>query len=149
MQNISSSTTVFLKYFLPTIWIIFFGTLFVAFWLNDEIYVLGFAPEKFKWIYMGFLIVGVVLLYLTVMTIKRVEIDEEFVYVTNYIKVYKYPFSNIESWKELDYGLFKTVKIRLKEPGYFGKKIVFIASRERYSRFFEEHPSIVQKIING
>lgn len=145
MQNISTSLTAFLKYFVPTIWIIFFGTLLVAFWLNTDMNVGPFSPDVFKWVYSGFFLCGVALLYLMVMTIKRVEVDSNFVYATNYHKIYKYPFSNIKKVKELDYGLFKTVKIHLKEPGHFGKKVVFVASRRKYNAFFKENPAIAQQ----
>jgi hypothetical protein len=80
------------------------------------------------------------------MRIKRVEMDEHFFYVTNYFKNVRYPFHQIEKIVEKDYLVFRTVHIYLKETGSFGKKITFVASRDRFNLFLKEHPEVVKEL---
>ena len=54
-----------------------------------------------------FLVLGFSILYFTVMNLKRVEADNDFVYITNYLKIFKYPYFNVEKITEKNYGLFR------------------------------------------
>lgn len=149
MQHISTSVTVILKYFVPTIWIIFFGTMTILFFMQGDVGLFGLPASIFKLIFTSFFLLGVALLYFTFIQIKRVEIDDNFLYVTNYLKIFKYPFSNIERIREVNYGLFILVRVYFKEPGYFGKKIIFIASQRRYADFFRRHPNVARKLLRA
>ena len=105
MQHVSSSATVFLKFALPTVWIVFFGSLCVVFWLFDTITVVAGMPlSTFRIVLPAFFILGVLALYWSVMRLKRVEMDEQFIQVTNYFKHYRYPYHQIE--KNHGEGLF-------------------------------------------
>lgn len=147
MQHVSSSLTLFLKFAFPIGWIVCFGSMTAAFWLVDGINVIAGVPiENFRWMATGFFLSGVLLLYYALMRIKRVEMDEHFFYVTNYFKHVRYPFHQIKKIVEKDYLLFRTVHIHLKEAGYFGKKISFVASRDRFNEFLKNHPEIVRQL---
>ena len=147
MQHVSSSLTLFLKYAFPIAWIVFFGAMTAAFWLIGNINVVaGLSIEKFRIIITTFFLFGVLVLYWSVMRIKRVEMDDHFFYVTNYFKNVRYPFHQIKKVAEKDYLLFRTVHIYLKETGTFGKKITFIASRDRFNLFLKENPEVVQQL---
>ncbi len=147
MARVSTNLTLFLKLFVPTFWIVFFSAFTFAVWMTDA-RNLGGLPEKPLQIgSLVFLLIGIFLLYKTVMQLKRVEMDPEFIYVTNYQKHARYPYHNIEKIEELDYLLFNLVHIHLKTPGYFGKKIVFIPSKKRFQDFLNEHPEVVGDLI--
>ncbi len=79
-----------------------------------------------------FFLIGVILSLFTLMRLMRVEYDGTFAYVTNYFKIYKYPIENIESIKEKRFSMFRLAILTFKQPGYFGKKVIFLVSRNRY-----------------
>ena len=142
MQRISSNFTLFLKIFLPTIWIAFFGAFTLAVLLSNVEQFPIFSFFYFKIGLAAFLLIGLGLLYFTVMQLRRVELDGEFIYASNYFKTYRYPFNNIEKITERDLGLFGLLKIYLKTPGKFGKKITFILDEAMLKDFFDKNPEV-------
>ncbi len=147
MQHVSSSLTLFYKYGLTTGYIVFFGTMTLAFWFIDDVKVIAGLPlPLFRLILSGFFLCMVLFLYWSVMRIKRVEMDEHFFYVTNYFKNVRYPYHQIEKVVEKDFLLFKTIHIYLKQAATFGKKISFVSSRDRFDEFLKEHPEVVAQL---
>lgn len=138
--NVSSSSTVFLKYFLPTIWIVFFGTLMIVFLFADQFRVGTLSPMTFKAVYTAsfFLIVGT--MYFTIFKLKRVEFDEQFVYITNYIKIFRYPYENVEKITYAKYGFWLVMRVSLVKGGFFGKKVTFLGSKRKLANFVEKQP---------
>jgi len=148
MKVVSSSWTVVLKFFLPSIWITMFSTLTIAAMISDEPILAGMAINVFRiWIVL-FLVLGVALLYWAVIRLKRVELDEKYLYVSNYRQNLRYSFDSIEKITERDWLFFKTVHIQLKEAGRFGKKISFVASRKRLDLFLKRHPQVASQLLN-
>ena len=146
MQNVSTSFTVIIKFALPTIWIVFFGAMAIALWFVDSGPVLGMDASVFRIVANIFFLMGIALLYWAVMRIKRVEMDDQFFYVTNYFKNIRYPFQQIEKIEEKDFFFFRTIHIILKQPGYFGKKVTFIPGRVNFDEFLAEHPQVVKEL---
>lgn len=130
--NLSSNWTVVLKYFVPLIWTIFFGALCIIFWVTDELAVGTWNLLYFRIAWTVLFLFVVAFQYFTLMRLMRVETDGDFVYVTNYFKIFKYPLSNVEKLTLSRYGIFKIVTLQLKEAGYFGKKVLFLASKSRF-----------------
>ena len=147
MQQVSSSWTVILKFFVPTIWISMFATFALGAFLSEESMLMGMPIARFRIGTLIFLAVGIVLLYWMVMRLKRVEMDHQHLYITNYRKRLRYSFDSIEKITEKDWGLFKTVLIHLKSTGQFGKKISFVASKQKFNRFLREHPQVAQRFM--
>ncbi len=146
MQNVSSSFTVILKFALPTSWIVFFGAMTIATWFVDIGQIAGMEAGTFRIVMSLFFILGAATLYLTVMRIKRVEMDDQFIYVTNYFKNIRYPYHQIEKVNEKDYYFFRIVHIILKQSGHFGKTIAFIPGRINFDKFLAEHPNVVEQL---
>ena len=147
MERVSTNFTLLLKLFIPTFWTVFFGAFTAAIWFTDT-RNLGALPEiPLKIGAIIFFLTGVVLLYFTLFKLKRVEMDPEFIYVTDFLKHFRYPYHNIEKIEELDYFVFTLVKIHLKQSGYFGKKITFIPSKKRFQSFLNHHPEIVNQFL--
>lgn len=144
--NVSSNSTVFLKYFLPTIWTVFFGTLFVVILFAGHVRVGTMDSTVFKLVYAASFFSIIALMYFTIFKLKRVEFDKEFVYVTNYIKIYRYPFNSVESIKKFHYGWWLIYRIELKQAGFFGKRITFLANKKRLVDFFKEHPKVALEL---
>ena len=146
MQRISSNATLFLKIFIPTLWIVFFGLFSVAIWLVDVPY---FGPLPAMWLKLGltlFLVLGIGFFYLTLLQLKRVELDELYVYASNYFNTYRYPYHNVEKITERDLALFHIVRIHLKTPGKFGKKMTFLLDETMFKDFLEQHPETAVSI---
>ena len=144
MQQVSTSMTLFLKIFLPVFWSVFFLAFTVAVWKLDAATFGGVPMQSFRIGIVIFLIVGVAFFYWTVMRLKRVEMDQDFVFVTNYFKSARYPWHNIEGIEERDFTIFRTIHIKLKQPGIFGKKVTFLASRRKFNSFIKENPHLFE-----
>lgn len=129
--NISSNWTLFLKIFFPIFWGVFFGALTIAFWFTKEPAVGSMSISNFRLLLSSFFFTGMAVLYFSFMQLKRVEVDEHFVYVTNYKETARYPFHNISKLEEANYFLFKIVRIHFKESGIFGQKIIFLSNQFR------------------
>lgn len=143
-KRISSSFTLFFFMFVPVFWLVFFG----AFTAASFIYsgdIAFFQNIAYKIGIIVFYLTGVVFLFFTLLRLKRVEIDENFVYVTNYFRTYRYPFHNISSVTEINLLFFRLCTIRFVEKGSFGKKIHFLESRIKFQLALEEFTDL--KII--
>ncbi len=83
------------------------------------------------------------------MQLKRVDMDEDFMYVSNYFKTFRYTYPSIEKIKERDFLLFYTIHVHLKEAGEFGKKIVFISRSKKLDRYLKAHPKVAEQLIDA
>ena len=146
MHRISSNWTLFFKIFLPTFWMVFFGALTIALWLVDTPYFGNIPALPFKLGFTAFFIIGTAILYFTMMQLLRVDLDEAHIYLSNYFKTYRYPFSEIESISERDIGLFHLVRIYLKGKGHFGSRINFLLDDSMLRAFFEKHPQTAAQL---
>ena len=142
MQRISTNATLFLKFFIPIFWIVFFGAVMLATLLYKFEYIGDVKAINFK-LGMGFAyITGVAMFAFTLMRLKRVEMDHDFVYVTNYFKNVRYPFHNIERIEVSSFLFVKIASLTLRVPGMFGKTIRFVPVVSRLKYFLNKHPEI-------
>lgn len=142
MQRISTNLTLFYKLFIPVFWIGFAGTGTIA-------TVAISANPVTRLVIVSIFIISLLLLYLTVFQLKRVEMDEQGAYVTNYFKHFRYPYHNIEKITQRNLGLLSVATIHLRVPGTFGKKIRFVPSRSLYADFWASHPELKQALIHS
>jgi hypothetical protein len=147
-NNITSSATLFWKIFFPTFWIVFFFTLAMGLAFS-EIKPTSIPKNAFTILMFVTLALGIILFYLTIIRLKKVELDEDFIYVTNYFKWYKYPYHNVDRIIEKDLVLAKIITLKFKEPGKFGKKIFFLANHRKLNEFLEEHPQVTEKLFKA
>lgn len=134
-DRISSDLTLMLKFFIPVFWTVFFGAMTLAFWLTP----MGIDYKSIRIIYSVILVSGIILLYLTVFQLKRVEIHPEYIFITNYFKYYRYPLRDIEKMTFKKIPIFTIGSVILKDKGSLGKKVVFIASKSRLKSFIQEY----------
>lgn len=135
MIRVSSNVTLFLTIFVPTFWTVFFGAFTILMFSQP---IVGYP---FKIGTLIFYLLGLMIFYFTLLRLKRVEMDENGIYTTNYFKHYKYPYHNVETIN--DSGLL--THITLKTPGHFGKKIWFLKSQKYYESFWQKHPAIAKQ----
>ena len=88
-------------------------------------------------------LVGVVSMYMTVMRYKKVSVDENFLYVSNYRKEIKISVSEIADVIETKWVRTRPVTIHLKNDSEFGRKIVFMPKFNGF-RIFADNPLIAE-----
>ncbi len=86
-------------------------------------------------------IVITAIFYFTIMKYMKVSVDDDFLYVSNYWKEIKIPFSDISDVTEIVWIRGHPTTIHLKTPSEFGSKITFIPKSKGY-KFFKPHPVV-------
>lgn len=142
MRRISSSASLFLKIFLPTFWLVFFGALTAGILISGDDKDPLFGNWMFKAGVIGFFLVGALVLYFTLMQLKRVEFDREYIYVTNYFKTVRYKLEDIDHLSETNLAILHLGHIWLKAKGIFGRKITFLQSRQKFDDFIKADPAM-------
>ena len=145
-RQLSSSWTLGFRIFLPTFWIAFFGVFFVTTLLTDKNQIGQMSMNGLRWGLLIFISIFVFVFWKTVLRLKRIDADNEYVYVTNYFKNVRYPHADIEKL-ELSIGIILNYgTLVLKGKGVFGSNILFLASRKRIEIFMLENPQLVDWI---
>jgi len=98
-KQLSSSLTLLWAVAIPTIWAAFFGIFSLAVIFSSRSYYGFVSAGVLKILIPVLLFGGLFLLYRSIMKFRRIDIDGDFVYATNYIKTYRYPWHNVEHIK--------------------------------------------------
>lgn len=146
MQRISSNSTLFFKFFIPIFWLVFFGATVLAIFAYGEQLAGGLDQPLFKLGAVLFYLSGLALFYFTLFPLKRIELDADYAYVTNYFKTYRYPWHNVVGIRTSSFLFLTVARLELQEGGAFGQRIPFIASRRLLESFQEEHPGLLQEL---
>ena len=103
----------------------------------------GISPFlDFALVFAGVVYVLVMALMLgQFMKLKKVEIDEECLYVSNYRQEIKIPFSDVYEVTEMRWLEPFWITLHLVRPSEFGDKIVF-APPYRYMAFWSRNPLV-------
>lgn len=137
MKRISSSSTLFLKVFLPVFWLVFFGSLTLGLFLkNDNEFEFGFMGYL-KWFFIFFLVLFGIIIYNSIFQLKRIDADSKYIYVSNYLKTIRIRYSQIEKLSSKSLGFRLLGKLDLRNRGFFGTKIYFICEEDRYKVLHE------------
>ena len=147
--HLSSNWTLFLKILLPILWGVFFGLLTVAFWVSSLPSIGGLSIWAFRALMTSFFLTGMGVLYFSLIQLKRIEADSEFLYVTNYRRTARYPYHNVEKIEEVNYFLFKVGRVIFQEPGLFGRKVIFLANSYRLEEAFKRFTALAQRRITA
>ena len=149
MHRVSSNLTLALVIFLPILWITFFGAFTLAIWVYKMDYYGSLPGATLRFGMLGFVLTGLVIFFFTTWRLKRVEVDNEYLYVTNYFKHVRYPLEQIANFEVKDWRLFKVVSVRLPGKGSFGQNIVFLPSGKAFETFAASHEILQQKRFDG
>lgn len=144
MERVSSQWTIVLRIVLPTIW--FTAILSIVILLGWAVRgKAGLFANPFIWIGLLFILgSGFAFIWLLLWRIYRIDLDDRFLYISNYFKTYKYPFSDIESITDSDVLPGRVYCITLKAKGSFGKRIYFLPSQVLWQDFMENHPGVLE-----
>ena len=145
MQRLSSNFTLFFKLFIPTGWLSFFGLFGLVIFLVDTSDKPLLASQGFRVGYLVFFLIFMTLIYFTIYQLKRVEQENNHMFITDYFRTVKFPFENIKHISTMNLGLFTMVWIHLNTKGAFGKRIPFLAKRTKFKDFVAKYPSLFKK----
>ena len=138
MTQVSSNLTLFYRLFVPVFFGVFLGALVVFAWTHPQAYY-GSLRGDYLRVGVTALLAGLLALtYFTLWRLRRVEMGREWVYVTDYFRQARYPWSNVESVRETPLGLLRLVRVRFHAAGTFGSTALFVASASRWRMFKEE-----------
>lgn len=146
MKQISSNTTLLFKTFLPIFWLVFFGAFCISTFFLKESYIGQVSIDFFRILCIAFYLLGAVLLAFSVMRLKRIEIGDQEIFISNYIKSYKYKQADIESITIQNLLLVKLMLITFKGPTSFGLKIRALASEKKLKKALETYPGFAELI---
>lgn len=148
MKLVSSSATLLLKIFFPTFWIVFFGAFTFGVLLagTDKSPLLG--QPAFKIGVLVFYLCGLFFLWFFFLGLKRIEIDDAYIYTSNYFRTIRYPFEAIDKIVEHHYPLLSTTTVTLKKRGVFGARFRFIQSRARYVQFMRNNEGLKRFFVD-
>jgi hypothetical protein len=148
MIQVSSGWTLAFRLFLPTLWISIFGALFIASFTLHQPYIGTYPANNVRLGLFVFICVFCFLFYKTVMQLKRVELNEDSIFITNYFTNVRYPIVDLKKL-ELSKGiLFDYVSIQLLGKGIFGNRMKFLLSKKRMQKYLENNPDFIHYITN-
>lgn len=145
-MRLSTNWTLILKIFIPIVWITFFFSFFLSAFLANPIEVPQFTSDSFRIGVILFILGGIVFFRFTFFRLKRVDADNEYVYVSSYFRTFRYTYESIDHFLLYDHLLFKAVHIMLKEKGSFGKRMIFIPKMLHFTTLVKEK-ELQSKII--
>jgi hypothetical protein len=136
-RRLSSLQTILMKFLLPGIWIPLFGTGALTMFFRP----VQSPDDPPKWVFLFIWIAGSVFICWGSVRFKEVSVDEEYLYVSNYIKEITIPLTEIRDVTENRWLNTHPVTIHLKSPSEFGDKILFMPTI-RFFALFSSHPVV-------
>jgi hypothetical protein len=146
-RRISSAQTYFMKFVFPVLWniscgigvLVFFGVIDV-----DWFKILQPIPPEMKWFGLGVWAYGNVMCFLINFRLKRVEIDDENLYISNYVSEEVVPLLNVADVSESRMMNPRPITIRFHESTEYGNRIVFLAKQQWFDFFWTRHPVVAE-----
>lgn len=138
-NNLSSNTTLAWRVFLPVFGGVFWSGMVLAFWLIDEEDL--YLPYSVWWPRIIFLLLWLGWIYFvrrSLWPLKRIDADDEHIFVTNYWTTARYPWTDVERLEKCRHLGRKAIVLHLKAPGYFGQRILFL-SASHFPQWMETH----------
>lgn len=100
------------------------------------------GDASLKWVFLFIWVAGTAFIWWSCIRLKEVSVDDNFLYVSNYLKEVSIPLSEIYDVTENVWLNIHPVTIHLKSPSEFGDKIIFMP-KVRFMSFFNlSHPVV-------
>jgi energy-coupling factor transporter transmembrane protein EcfT len=132
MKRISSTSTLFFVLFVPVFWFVLFGSLGIGLLLTDSDEFSLMNGGLLKLVYWILFVFFALLIRFTLLRLKRVEMDGEYVYITNYFKTIRVPRSEIGGLSAKYIPMRLLARLTLSYKSYFGDTIYFICDQEHF-----------------
>ncbi|MBK8955951.1 MAG: hypothetical protein IPM34_10400 [Saprospiraceae bacterium] len=138
MNVLSSSLTVVLRIFIPVFWFVFFGSLCLFSWFTDDQDLPLRDPFIFRVQLTVFFFVGLSLILVFLLPLKRIEIDGTSLYITNYFKTIKIPLQSVVKISEKKFISRSWITLHLDFNSTFGKNIKMVCNADQLKLLKEE-----------
>ena len=143
-RTLSSAQTFLMKVIFPVLWIGGFGAGTLSLWLAAMHGPGGSgAPSWMRWQFLVTWLAGAAFIGWSCARLKRVRIDREFLYVSNYRREIAVPLSAIEAVTENRWINIHPVTVRFRVPTEFGQAITFMPTARFWG--WSSHP-VVQEL---
>jgi hypothetical protein len=141
-RSLSSSQTFLIKFALGPVWLALFtaGTLLMFSGRLTDTDGLMPAPEV-RWLFLGATVAGGLFLYWFCMRLKRVDLDDETLYVSNFFREIRVPLRDIEDVSENRWINIRPITVEFRRDTDFGSAIIFMP-RTRWWKFWRPHPVV-------
>lgn len=149
MKRLSSNLTIIIKIFIPVLYLVFFG----SFWIATFIISSDSSPLLSSWQFIiGYTTVFwffILFYYFKIFKINRVDANGEYFVVSNYVKSYQYNWEDVKKVKIRNYGLFRTIRIYFIAKTTLGKYVSFLPSPAMLEDFVKTYPEIGSMITDA
>jgi hypothetical protein len=144
-EELSTRWTYFYKYIFPALWIGGFASGTCVMWFQSLVNRAA-DPEiaSMRWIFLLATIVGSTVIIWSSRRLKKVSMDGQFLYVSDFSNEIQVPLSAISKVTENRWDNSHPVTIYFSQPTDFGQKITFMPTIRMFG-FWSSHP-VVDKI---
>jgi len=101
-----------------------------------------FVPAP-NWLFVFACIAGSIFIWRTSVRLKEVSVDQDLLYISNFLKEISIPLSEIRDVSQNHRLNSQTVTIHLYSPSEFGDKIIFMPTT-RFFAHFSSHPVVAE-----
>jgi len=133
--------TLVLRIALPVIYLSFFGMFIITVFLVESNFLLLSEP-LFRAGLIATYVLFALIIWFTLLRLRRVEFAQDHFFVSNYFKNYRYHKEGVQSIKEINLGICTIVKLSLLEKGSWGKHLYFLAKKENFITFKKKEPTL-------
>lgn len=102
------------------------------------------SPLFEHWFYrigmIGLFLVTLAFFKYTVWKLNRLDVTHEYIFISNYMKTFRYSIDSISSIKPYSIGWMKFLKIKLKEKGSMGDSFTVLIESVVWNQYLISHP---------
>jgi hypothetical protein len=134
LRTISSGLTFFMKIIFPAGWIAVFRVGTLLLWIDPD------AAIEMRWQFLAALIAGSAIILWFCKGLKRIRVDDQALYVSNYRREIRIPLDMIVDVSENRWVNTHPVTVHLRDSTAFGNEITFMPSGLFWP--FSSHPIV-------
>jgi hypothetical protein len=145
-RTISSAQTFLMKVIFPVLWIGGFSASTIMMFVAGEKIHDGLPhppPLEMKWSFLAILVVAAVFIYRSCIRLKRVEITDSTLHISNYLREIVVPMRDLDEVTENRWVNIHPVTLHFKRRTEFGHSVVFMPTA-RWFAFFSSHPIVAE-----
>lgn len=145
-RRLSSAQTFFIKIVFPVLWIGVFGAVtFVLFFAGDSLPGRNRTspPPETRWFVLGAGIVGSAVVFWSCGRLKRVDMDDRYLLLSNYREEIRVPLAEVVAVHENRWLSLHPITLEFRRPTPFGERVVFMPNI-RFFGFWSSHPVVAE-----